>query len=115
MNEANPISPQETADQKSVDDLKQFAYVASHDLQEPIRMIVRYAQLLEKHLQGKLDEEGSEYLNFVVDGAARMQSLISDLLAYSVVDTRLEPFEKINTQKIFQHAKKITANGITTL
>ena len=121
MSEANPISSQETSGPESVqeslqrkaqdlsrsnDDLKQFAYVASHDLQEPIRMVVRYSQLLEKHLKGKLDAQSSEYLNFVVDGANRMQNLISDLLAYSVVDTRLEPLVKINAEKIFQHAMK---------
>ena len=121
MSETNPLSSQETAGQESAqaglpgktqdlspsnDDLKQFAYVASHDLQEPIRMVVRYSQLLEKHLQGKLDAEGWEYLNFVVDGANRMQSLISDLLAYSVVSARLEPLEKIDTAKILRHAMK---------
>ena len=107
MSEANPISSQETANlSRTNDELKQFAYVASHDLQEPIRMMVRYSQLLEKHLQGRLDAQSSEYLNFVVDGAKRMQSLISDLLAYSVVDTRQEPFEKVHAEKIFRRAMK---------
>ena len=66
-------------------DLQQFAFVTSHDLQEPLRTITAYAQLLARRCEGRLDADGHDYLNFIVDGATRMQRLINDLLAFSRV------------------------------
>jgi PAS domain S-box-containing protein len=88
-------------------ELERFAYVASHDLQEPLRMVSSYTQLLAKRYRGKLDSDADEFIAFAVDGAARMQKLIGDLLTLSRVGTQAQPHEPVDTGAVLQRVLEV--------
>lgn len=97
-------------------ELEQFAYVASHDLQEPLRMVASYTQLLARRYREKLDDDAMEFIQYAVDGANRMQQLINDLLTYSRVGSRGMEFERVDCssvlgQTIANLRDKIEATG----
>jgi len=81
-------------------ELEQFAYVASHDLQEPLRMVANYTELLAQRYRGKLDDRADKYIHYASDGARRMQRLVADLLSYSRVGSQGKPLVPVDSGKV---------------
>lgn len=88
-------------------ELQQFAYVASHDLQTPLRAVAGFAQLLQSQYQGQLDENADKYIDTIVSSCERMKTMINDLLDYSRIESRTKPFQQVSMLDIFHDASMI--------
>src|ERR1043165_349932 len=100
--------------QRSNAELEQFAYVASHDLQEPLRMVASYAELLAERYQGKLDAKADKYIGYAVDGAKRMQRLVTDLLTYSRVGRHQGRIDSTDMNQLAQTVMKNLQHAVQT-
>lgn len=98
--------------ERSNRDLEEFAYVASHDLQEPLRMITGYLQLISKRYRGKMDKDADEFIDYAVDGAKRMNGMINDLLSYSRVKRKGRPLKSTRCSEVIQ---KVLSNLSLTI
>ncbi len=98
---------------RSNQDLQQFAYVASHDLQEPLRNVASCLQMLQKKYSNELDAQADQYIEYAVEGAVRMKDLILDLLAYSRIGTRGKPHEPTDCEQILAEAVKNLRSAVT--
>ena len=88
-------------------ELERFAYIASHDLQEPLRMVSSFLQLLQKKYSGQLDERADQYIHYAVDGAERMKALIMDLLEYSRLGTGKEAFDQVDVNEVMAEVGEV--------
>ncbi|MEN6342490.1 MAG: PAS domain S-box protein, partial [Methanospirillum sp.] len=98
--------------QRSNEELQRFAYVASHDLQEPLRSIISFSQLLERRYRGKLDSDADEFIAFIVEGGNRMQRLIEDLLQLSRVETKAKPLAPTDAGEVVADALRLMETSI---
>jgi light-regulated signal transduction histidine kinase (bacteriophytochrome) len=97
---------------RSNEEVQRFAYVASHDLQEPLRMVASYVQLLERRYKDKLDSDANDFINFAVEGTKRMQNLINDLLVYSKVHSRATPMQTVDLEVVLNTVRANLAIAI---
>jgi signal transduction histidine kinase len=107
------LAVQATDLERSNSELEQFAYVASHDLQEPLRKVASFCELLDARYGDQLDDRGKQYIGFAVDGATRMQSLINDLLAFSRVGRLEAETEPVDMNEVYDSAVANLATAIT--
>ena len=91
---------------RSNEELERFAYVSSHDLQEPLRMVTLYSQLLERRYKNRLDDDADDFIEYIVENAKRMKQLIDDLLEYSRVSSQTKQYENVNIEKILDNVLK---------
>jgi signal transduction histidine kinase len=98
------VAERTAALERSNQDLSQFAYIASHDLQEPLRMISSYTQLVERRYVSQMNQEAQSFMQFAADGARRMQDLVADLLTYSQIDREAKPLAEVDVKKAVDQA-----------
>lgn len=98
------VAERTAALERSNQDLSQFAYIASHDLQEPLRMISNYTQLLDRRYGLQMNEEAQSFMKFAVEGARRMEDLVTDLLTYAQIDREAKPLQELNSRTAVENA-----------